>query len=105
MISRLHPSADTDALAISPDTAFLGRRRLGEAELRDMYGEALHVPPEYVRSNMLVLNDLFSLSEACLLADGVSTTAKPTTSPNPGHLLCQQRAVAMPAIHAVRIEC
>lgn len=61
------------ALAISPDTAFLGRRRLGEAELRGMYGEALHVSPEYVKSHMLVLNDLFSLSEACLLADGRSS--------------------------------
>ena len=29
------------ARAISPDTAFLGRRRLSEEELRGMYGEAL----------------------------------------------------------------
>ena len=59
------------AQAISPDTAFLGRRRLGRDELRGMYGEGLHVPLEFVKSDMKVLNDLFALSEACLLADVV----------------------------------
>jgi len=59
------------AQAISPDTAFLGRRRLSEEELRAMYGETLQVDPDYVNESMTVLNDLFSLSEACLLADVV----------------------------------
>ena len=54
---------------ISPDTAFLGRRRLSEDELRALYGEALHIDPHYVDSHMTLLNDLFALSEACLLAD------------------------------------
>ena len=45
-----------------------------------MYGEALHVPLEYVNShNMLLLNDLFSLSEACLLADVVQLVKSPLT--------------------------
>lgn len=57
------------AQQISPDTAFRGRRRLSEDELKTLYGEALHVDPVYVASHMTVLNDLFSLSEACLLAD------------------------------------
>ena len=57
--------------AVSPDTAFLGRKRLREHELRELYGEAMHVPPEHVNSHMIVLNDLFSLAEACLLADAV----------------------------------
>ena len=57
--------------ALSPDTAYLGRRRLDEAELRRLYGESLHVPIGHVENHMLVLNDLFSLAEACLLADVV----------------------------------
>jgi len=59
------------AHSISAGTAYLGRRQLGEEELHRMYGEAMHVPPELVASHMLVLNDLFSLAEACLLADVV----------------------------------
>jgi hypothetical protein len=57
--------------AISPDTAFLGRRRLSADELRELYGEALHLDASYVTEHTKPLNDLFSLSEACLLADVV----------------------------------
>ena len=31
------------AHSISPGTAFVGRRQLGEAELHALYGEAMHV--------------------------------------------------------------
>ena len=31
------------AHSISPGTAFVGRRQLGEAELHDLYGKAMHV--------------------------------------------------------------
>ena len=68
--------------AVSPDTAFLGRKRLREHELRALYGEAMHVPPEHVSSHMIVLNDLFSLAEACLLANP-NPNPNPDPNPNP----------------------
>ena len=74
---------------MSPGTAFVGRRRLDEAELRGLYGDSLHLPPEDIDEHTLQhlaasaagasrdspppyrYNDLFSLSETCLLADVV----------------------------------
>jgi len=66
----------TYARAVSGDAAFLGRRRLGEDELRRAYGEALHLDPDYVTAHCSRFNDIFSLSEACLLADVVQLAGR-----------------------------
>lgn len=59
------------AQAIAPDAAYRGRQRMSRDELRRLYGEALQLDPAYIRRNMRPLNDLFALSEVCLLADVV----------------------------------
>ena len=59
------------AQSIAPDAAYVGRRRMSAGELRARYGEALQVDPSYIAEHMRPLNDLFALSEACLLADVV----------------------------------
>jgi len=50
---------------------FLGRRRVSHEELVDAYGKNLHLSRHYVNTNCVWVNDLFSLSEACLLSDVV----------------------------------
>lgn len=59
------------AQSIAPDAAYRGRQRMSVDELRSLYGEALQVDPVYIAQHMRPLNDLFALSEACLLADVV----------------------------------
>lgn len=59
------------AQSIAPDAAYRGRQRLSCNELKRLYGEALHADPSYIRQHMKPLNDLFALSEVCLLADVV----------------------------------
>lgn len=50
---------------------FLGRRRVSYKELLAVYGTNLHLSRKYVETNCVWVNDLFSLSEACLLSDVV----------------------------------
>ena len=57
--------------AVAQDAAFLGRRRLTTEELHRAYGPALHCDPHRVADDMSQFNDLFALSEVCLLADVV----------------------------------
>ena len=57
------------AQAVAPGAAYRGRQRMTEAELRALYGEALQVDKSYAEEHFRPLNDLFALSEACLLAD------------------------------------
>ena len=52
-------------------SAFIGRREVEHDELLRAYGGTLHVSTAYMKRNMVWVNDLFSLSEACLLADVV----------------------------------
>ena len=59
------------ARAVAQDAAFLGRRRLTTEELHRAYGPALHCDPHRVADDMSQFNDLFALSEVCLLADVV----------------------------------
>jgi HAD superfamily 5'-nucleotidase-like hydrolase len=59
------------ARAVAQDAAFLGRRRLAPEELVRAYGPALHCDPQRVADDMSQFNDLFALSEVCLLADVV----------------------------------
>ena len=54
---------------VTPGRVFLGKRRIEDQnELLRLYGGAYFVSSEYVKTNIVWLNDLFSLSEACLLA-------------------------------------
>lgn len=50
---------------------YLGRRRVSHEELVNVYGKNLHLSRKYVEENCVWVNDLFSLSEACLLSDVV----------------------------------
>ena len=56
---------------VAPGACFHGRRRLSHEEACELYGAGLHVSPGYVKRFMTPVNDLFALSEACLLADVV----------------------------------
>lgn len=49
--------------------AFLGRRRVSHDELIQAYGANLHMSRHYMDTHCVWVNDLFSLSEACLLSD------------------------------------
>eukprot|EP00698_Gefionella_okellyi_P012075 TRINITY_DN3224_c0_g1_i1.p1 TRINITY_DN3224_c0_g1~~TRINITY_DN3224_c0_g1_i1.p1 ORF type:complete len:413 (-),score=68.06 TRINITY_DN3224_c0_g1_i1:28-1266(-) len=55
-------------------SAFYGRERLSLPDLQQAYGRSLHIGLG-VRPRLRMLNDLFSLSEACLLADVVDKLA------------------------------
>ena len=59
------------ARAVAQDAASLGRRRLSPEEWQRAYGPALHCDPQRVSEDMSQFNDLFALSEVCLLADVV----------------------------------
>lgn len=50
-------------------SAWEGRRRLSKSEVLTELGGSGHVSPDYRNSHMKPLLDLFSMSEACLLAD------------------------------------
>lgn len=51
--------------------AYLGRRRVSHDELTRAYGANLHMSRFYMDTHCVWVNDLFSLSEACLLSDVV----------------------------------
>jgi len=72
--------------AVSPGTAFIGRRRLSEPELRELYGDALHLAPEDIDEHTNQYNDLFSLSETCLLTDIVQLAVDRGIPFDPGAL-------------------
>ena len=69
---------------IAVRTVFRGRKRLPKEEVLALYSDSAHVSPTYRDQHMKPLNDIFSLSEACLLA-GKST--KSSIKPSPGDLL------------------
>ncbi len=50
-------------------TVFSGRRRLKKHEVLADYGDSGHVSPQYRNEHLKALLDLFSMSEACLLAN------------------------------------
>ena len=57
--------------SIAPDAAYRGRQRVSREELVRLYGAALQLDPSDIKEHMRPLNDMFALSEACLLADVV----------------------------------
>eukprot|EP00040_Diaphanoeca_grandis_P026089 m.145507 g.145507 ORF g.145507 m.145507 type:complete len:668 (-) comp30444_c0_seq2:724-2727(-) len=56
-------------LDVTPECVYRGHQPVSMEECRQIYGEDLHVSPEYREMFIKPLNDLFSLCEAQLLAD------------------------------------
>jgi HAD superfamily 5'-nucleotidase-like hydrolase len=71
---------------IQLDSVFLGRRQLDPEEVKKAYSYHTRLSREYMHQNLEVCSDLFSIPEACLLADVSHFFETQGTYFHPSHL-------------------
>jgi HAD superfamily 5'-nucleotidase-like hydrolase len=71
---------------IQLDSVYLGRRQLEPEEVKKAYSNHTRLSREYMHQNLEVCSDLFSIPEACLLADVTHFFESKGTHFHPSHL-------------------
>lgn len=87
---------------ISVSCVFVGRRQCSEAEVREMYGEDYTISMQYRKTYIKPLNDLFTLAEACLVADTIQGLRDQNLSFDPSAVVSDVQA-GIENTHSMRV--
>lgn len=56
---------------VGKQNVYRGRKSLSLSEIEQIYGDSRHISQDELQTQMRPLNDLFSMAEACLIADAI----------------------------------
>lgn len=83
---------------VDESCVFRGRRRLARAQVHAHYGTSLHLSQGYIAKHVSIMQDLFALPEASLLADIIELYDR-LEIPYEPHYVYQDTRAALNAIH------
>eukprot|EP00041_Stephanoeca_diplocostata_P007008 m.96857 g.96857 ORF g.96857 m.96857 type:complete len:633 (-) comp16675_c0_seq1:476-2374(-) len=87
---------------IAVSCVFVGRHQCTEAEVQEMYGEDYTISMQYRKTYIKPLNDLFTLAEACLVADTIQGLRDQNLSFDPSAVVSDVQA-GIENTHSMRV--